>query len=279
MWVGRLTRVDSLRFGATIRVARIRRGWRQSDLAAAAGVSRGTVSRIERGAIHEISFGTLVAVAGALDVRLELLTRSRGADLDRLLNQKHAALAEAVIARLRAIGGWVVRPEVSFSEWGERGIVDLLAWHERSASVLVIELKTDIIDVGELLGTLDRKRRLGIRVAASLGWPATSVATCLIVGESMSNRRRVEARARTFRAALPDDGRRARAWLRDPAGDLRALLFVSNARPGSVRSSFATVRRVSRCRRLAAPADSRTTERGSIGVESVEQGDPGRILI
>ena len=271
--------MDPLRFGAAIRIARIRRGWRQSDLAAAAGVSRGTVSRIERSAIHEISFGTLVAVAAALDVRVELLTRSRGADLDRLLNQKHAALAEAVIARFRRIGGWVVRPEVSFSEWGERGIVDLLAWHEPSASVLVIELKTEIVDVGELLGTLDRKRRLGVAIAASVGWPARTVATCLIVGESMSNRRRVDAHAGTFRAALPADGRRARAWLRNPAGDLRALLFVSDARRGSVRSSFASVRRVSSRRSAAGPTHSSTTDRRSTTSEALEQDDLGRILI
>jgi transcriptional regulator with XRE-family HTH domain len=271
--------VDPLRFGAAIRASRIRRGWRQSDLAAASGVSRGTVSRIERGAIHEIAFGMLTRVAAALDVRVELLTRSRGADLDRLLNQKHAALAEAVIALLRRIGGWVVRPEVSFSEWGERGIVDLLAWHERSSTVLVIELKTDIVDVGELLGTLDRKRRLGIRIAASAGWLATSVATCLIVAESMSNRRRVGAHAGTFRAALPDDGRRARAWLRDPGGDLRALLFVSNARPGSVRSSFATVRRVSSRRPAEAHAETSTTQHKPAASEALKQGDQSRILI
>jgi transcriptional regulator with XRE-family HTH domain len=256
--------VDSLRFGATIRVARIRRGWRQSDLAPAAGVSRSTVSRIERGVFDEISYGTLVRVAAALEVRVELLTRSRGADLDRLLNQKHAALAEAVIAWFRRIGGWVLRPEVSFSHWGERGIVDLLAWHERSSTLLVIELKTEIVDVGELLGTLDRKRRLAREIAKPFGWRPTVIGVCLLVAEGRSGRRRVLAHEATFRAALPDDGRRLRTWLRVPVGELAAIAFVSDARRGSVRAGFATVRRVSasRARRIA-PSQAQTEHESS----------------
>jgi transcriptional regulator with XRE-family HTH domain len=236
--------VDERRFGAAIRAARIRRRWRQADLASAAGVSRGTISRIERGACDEISYGRLRHVGAVLDVSVELLARSRAADLDRWINSKHSALAEAVIASLRRHDGWTVRPEVSFSQWGERGIVDLLAWHQECAALLVIELKTEIVDVGELLGTLDRKRRLAGDIARPLGWTPAVVGTCLLIGEGRTNRRRVLAHHRTFRAALPDDGRQLRAWLRKPVGTLAALTFVSDARPTSTRAGFATVRRV-----------------------------------
>ena len=90
--------MDDLRFGAVIRAARIRRGWRQCDLAAAAGVSDATVSRLERGHFDGVQIRTIRAIARALDVRVELLPRSRGGDLDRLVNAKHAALSEAVVA-------------------------------------------------------------------------------------------------------------------------------------------------------------------------------------
>jgi transcriptional regulator with XRE-family HTH domain len=249
--------MDEKRFGSAIRAARLRAAWRQVDLAAAARVSRATVSRIERGLIDDVGFGTLRRVAAALDVRVELLTRTRGADLDRLLNAKHSGLAEAVVRMLAGVGGWAVRPEVSFSEFGERGIVDLVARHNAQGAVLVIELKTDIIDVGELLGTLNRKRRLGPVIARGLGWQTTSVSTCLIVAEGTTNRRLVLAHAATFRAALPDDGRRARAWLRNPVGPLHATCFVSDARPRSVRSGFATVRRVSSHRTAAGASKTR----------------------
>lgn len=237
--------MDDMRFGAAIRAARIRRGWRQIDLAKAAGVSTGTITRLERGHAGRMTIEMVRRVAAVLDIRVELLPRSRAADLDRLVNAKHAALAEAVVARLRRVRGWEVRPEVSFSVWGERGIVDVLAWHAGRSALLVIELKTEIVDVGELLGTLDRKRRLGREIAAPIGWRPATVSAWLSVGDGMTNRRRITAHSATLRAALPDDGRQLRSWLLDPAGEVRALTFVSDGHPGAVRSGFTTIRRVS----------------------------------
>ena len=236
--------MDDLRFGAAIRAARIRRGWRQADLAAAAGVSDATVSRIERGHLDGLTLRVVRRVAAALEVRIEILPRSRAADLDRIVNARHSALAEGVMARIAGLPGWVVRPEVSFGIYGERGVVDVLAWHAARRALLVIELKTEIIDVGELLGTLDRKRRLGAAISEPLGWKPATVSAWLIVGEGMTNRRRVDAHAATFRAALPNDGRTARAWLADPSRELRALTFFSYRPAGTLRSSSGATRRV-----------------------------------
>jgi transcriptional regulator with XRE-family HTH domain len=121
--------MDDLRFGAAIRAARIRRGWRQTYLARAAGVSDVTVSRIERGHLDAITIRIVRRVAAALEVRIELQPRSPSADLDRIVNARHAGLADAVLARLARVPGWVARPEVSFGVYGKRGIADLLAWH------------------------------------------------------------------------------------------------------------------------------------------------------
>jgi hypothetical protein len=199
-------------------------------------------------------------VAVALDVRIELLPRSRSADLDRLVNARHAGLGESVLDRFLAIPAWIARPEVSFGVYGERGVVDILAWHAARRALLVIELKTEIVDVGELLGTLDRKRRLGREIAEPLGWHPQTTSAWLIVAEGMTNRRRIAAHAATFRAALPDDGRTVRAWLRRPgeegdrgAGVLRALTFVPDRRPGNVRSGFSTPRRIRTRRQSTRP--------------------------
>jgi ribosome-binding protein aMBF1 (putative translation factor) len=43
-----LDRLNDQRFGAIVRVLRVRRRWRQVDLARRAGVSQSVVSRIER---------------------------------------------------------------------------------------------------------------------------------------------------------------------------------------------------------------------------------------
>lgn len=243
--------MDGERVGRVVRAGRHRRRWRQVDLALRAGVSATVVSRIEHGRLGEVSLEALERAAAALDVQLSIIARWRGGDLDRMLNSRHAALAERAIAWLRALGPWVTRPEVSFAYGAERGIVDILAWWPDRRALLVVELKTDIVDVGELLGTLGRKRRLAPRIAAELGWAPDVVGACLLIDEGRTNRRRVAAHALTFRASLPDDGRRLRAWLLDPQGALAALAFLPDPRSTNVRHSPATVRRVRPSRREA----------------------------
>ena len=68
---------------------------------------------------------------------------------------------------------------MSFSIGRERGVIDSLAVHAASRASLVIELKTEIVDVNELIATFDRKARLAQRIATERGWgsgPGRSVA-------------------------------------------------------------------------------------------------------
>lgn len=215
-------------------------------MAAAAGVSSSTVSRIERGHIGSLSVDTVGAVAASLDIRLDLLPRWRAGDLDRLLNGRHSALHESVARSFRELREWVVRPEVSFSMYGERGVIDLLAWHPTRRALLVIELKTDIVDVNDLLGTADRKRRLAPKVAAELGWQAASVSSWLIVAPGRTNRRRIAAHGAVLRNAFPIDGRGIGGWIREPDGAVAALSMWPDLHGQNVRPDLATIRRVRR---------------------------------
>jgi hypothetical protein len=70
---------------------------------------------------------------------------------------------EAVARRFGRLPGWVLIPEASFSIFGERGIVDILMWHAAVGALAIVELKTAIVDVQELIGTMDRKRRRASR--------------------------------------------------------------------------------------------------------------------
>jgi transcriptional regulator with XRE-family HTH domain len=244
--------VDDLQFGMRARAARTRRGWRQADLAAAAGVSDSVVSRIERGHLDAMPLRVIRRVAAVLEIRVELQPRSRAADLERLVSARHSALAESVLAWFATLPGWLARPEVSFNVFGDRGVVDILAWHPATRSLLINELKTAIVDVGELLGTLDRKRRRAMEIAEQLGWRPATVSVWLIVAEGSTSRHRIAEHRATFRAALPQDGRAARGWVRHPVGELRALATWSNRLPGTVRTGLATPRRVRRPRQPAA---------------------------
>jgi len=230
--------------GASLRAVRIRRGWRQEDLARRARVSRATVSRIERGLLDGVTFGVLVRTADALDARLEIVVNWRGGDLDRLLDAGHAALSERVAARLGALPGWVFVPEVSFAIHGERGSIDILAWHPSTRSLVVIEVKTEIADLHEMLGTVDRKRRLARRIAAERGWYALTVSTWLVVAEGSTNRRRVADHRALLRGAFPADGHALRSWLYEPQGNIAAMSFSSDDAVESVRQRLPTVRRV-----------------------------------
>ena len=135
------------------------------------------------------------------------------------------------------------RPGGLVSIFGERGIIDLLPLHPATGSLLVIELKTAIIDVNELAGTLDRKTRLALRIAAERGWRAQTVSRWVVVSRSSTNSRRIAAHRSVLRAAFPGDGRAARGRLSEPSGAIGALsTWSSTNRGGRRRSSVPRVR-------------------------------------
>jgi len=89
--------------------------------------------------------------------------------------------------------GWVTEPEVSFSIYGERGIIDVLAWHPGRRILLVIELKTEFVDVNELMGSVDRKRRLAAAIARERGWDSAAIGAWVVIADSRTNRRALAA--------------------------------------------------------------------------------------
>jgi hypothetical protein len=204
------------------------------------------VSLIERGHIGAVSVNTLRRVAAVLDIRIDVLPRWRGGELDRLLNARHSAVQDAVARWLVRVGGWAVAPEASFAIYGERGWVDLLAWHAATATLLVIEIKTEVVDLQDLVGVVDRKVRLAPRIGRERGWAPQHVACWVVVAESATNRRRVAAHSALLRAAFPADGRLMRQWLRQPAGRVAALSFFSDSNGDGAKRGFSGRQRVRR---------------------------------
>src|SRR5215213_6669060 len=116
--------MDDQQAGWALRSIRIRKRWRQQDLSSKAGVSRSVISRIEHGPLHTVPLGLIRRVAAALDARFDTVVRWQWGDLGRLLNSRHAAMHEAMATLFAGLDGWVSEPEVSFSIYGERGIID-----------------------------------------------------------------------------------------------------------------------------------------------------------
>ena len=260
------------RFGAAIRFLRIRRGWRQVDLAARAGVSQSTVSRMERGHLATLTLEAIRLVAAALDLRVDVLGRWRGGDLDRLLGAGHSALHEAVARHLDRRAGWRFASEVSFSNYGDRGIIDLLAWHEPTRSLLVIELKTEFVDMNELIGTLDRKRRNATQIARKRGWlvEPSGVSVWVIVADTSTNRHRATDHRAMLGTAYPSDGRSMRGWLRTPIGEIRCLSFWPVSHPGTATARSGVRQPVRHRVRVAAHARIVTPDAGRRGIEGRE---------
>lgn len=238
--------MDDQRVGSSLRTLRLRRRLRQKDASIAAGVPRGVAMLIEAGRLDNVRFGDIRRYAKALGARFDGSVLWQGADLDRMLNRGHARLHEAMAAWLASLAGWVVVPEVSFSYRGERGVIDIVAWHAATLTLLVIELKTRIVDINDLMATMDVRRRLASRIAGERGWQPTSIGLWVAVAPGRTNARALAEHVTVLRAKFPADGRAMRRWLANPRGGIDALSFVPQVRLGDLGRDVATPRRVRR---------------------------------
>ena len=141
--------------------------------------------------------------------------------------QKCGQLVEEVVRVLRS-ANWVVATEVSFNEFGERGSIDVLAFHRETRSLLVIEVKTTIADAQDLQASLDRKVRLARKIAADRGWHARSVAKVLVLVDTRANRQRVGVLSATFTVTFPSRTWAVRRWVANPSErePLRGIWFL-----------------------------------------------------
>ena len=220
------------RLGLLLRAIRRRAGMTQLTLAAAARVPRGDVMAVEAGRAHEVELGRLRRIFATADARLKVVAWWRGAVADRLLDERHAALLETALA-LYERRGWQATTEVTFSEWGERGSIDLLAGHRATRLAVVNEVKATIGSLEETNRVLSVKARLARRlVNERFGWGPAAVSRLLIVPTENTVRRVVERHGHTMRALYPMRGREVRAWLRDPSGPghVGGIWFVSEVR-------------------------------------------------
>jgi transcriptional regulator with XRE-family HTH domain len=239
--------VDAVRFGRQVRALRRRRGWRQLDLALSARTSRATVSRVELGHADEVTLAAIDAIARALLARVELAVSWNGEGLDRLLDADYAALVDRVAHDLRALE-WDVAIEVSFNIRGERGSIDILAFHPVTRVVLVVEVKSVVPDLQAMVFTLDRKSRLAVEIARSRGWAARCSGRILVVADGRTTRRRVAEHAALFDSAFPARSVAVKRWIRQPDAKqpISGLWFLANDRRASARHRVVGCRRTAR---------------------------------
>lgn len=245
--------MEDVRIGRICRELRRRRGWRQSDLAARVGCHQTTISRLERGHLATLSVGLVRRILAALEARFDGTVSWRGGQLDRVLDERHADIVETA-ARLLPRERWQQLVEVTCSQFGERGSIDLLAMEPASRNVAVLEVKSAITSIEETHRRHEVKVRLARRIVRErFGWEPEHVGRILVVPEDRSIRRIVERHQSTFAASYPARNREVRRWLRDPHGSIAGLWFVTVKHPRHARHDGSGPERV-RSRRTSMAA-------------------------
>jgi hypothetical protein len=201
------------------------------------------IGRIELGQIGRIAHDDLVAAAAALGGQLALDFRWRGEGLDRLIDEEHAAIVDQLVGLYRA-ARWDVAVEVSFSIFGERGSIDVFAWHPIVQVVAVNEVKASVPEAGGTVIGVDRKSRLAPDIAKERGWRCKGVARFLVIRDGSTSRRRIAEHGRLFRSAFPAGGRESLEWIRNPTDRLvSGLILLPDTRDaGSARRRTARKR-------------------------------------
>jgi transcriptional regulator with XRE-family HTH domain len=219
--------VEALRAGKVLRIVRRRRGLTQANLAAMAGVAQQTVSLLERGKADGSTLRTIKKVAAPLGITVDLVLRWKGPELDRLVDARHAMLVKAVVSRLGP--DWQVVVEYTFNHYGDRGSVDVLAWHAGARMVLLVEVKTELDSLEAVLRSMDVKTRVvPALLARDRGWRGQLGGSVLVLPDDSASRRAVARLSPVFDVALPGRTMMVRQWLRKPVGPLRGIWFLAD---------------------------------------------------
>ena len=180
---------------------------------------------------------TIRRVFGVLEASVNLEIRWRGGAIDRLIDERHAGLSGKASDELDA-RGWTSIAEVTYNHFGERGSIDLIAWHAVTETLLVVEIKTELTSLEATLRKHDEKARLAPRIVAErFGWQASTAARLLVLPEDRTARRQVERVDALLRRAYPLRGWASKRWLTAPTGRGDGLihLSVTRARSGGQR--------------------------------------------
>ncbi len=218
--------MDDVRVGRALRALRLRRGLTQRELAKLVGLSQSAVSLAERGHLDRLSIRAVRRIFGALDARFEGQVTWRGGALDRLLDERHAALVETVVRDLQT-AGWDILVEVSFNHYGDRGSIDVLGVHRASRCGVVGEVKSDLTVIEETNRRLDVKVRLApALIEERFGVRPVALGRLLVLPRSTTSFRRVGRLSATFDAVLPGRTVETRRWIQEPGGPFAGIAFV-----------------------------------------------------
>jgi transcriptional regulator with XRE-family HTH domain len=178
-------------------------GWTQAELGRRAHLSQSFVSRVEHALLPDLSLVDATRLLEAMGARLTVgVSAPFLADRELQRDPAHARCTAYVAARLKR-DGWLTATEVEIGGDRSRGWIDLLAYHPDCRLMLVIEIKTEIRDLGAIERTLGWYEREAWVAARRLGWRPNKVVGCLFLLATEMNEARISDNQASFSARFP----------------------------------------------------------------------------
>jgi len=188
----------------------------REQLAERVGVTPSYIGRIERGEANP-SVALIEGIGEALGLDLRLDVRPPifpgGPHVRDVVHARCSAYADR---HLRS-QGWVTVREVEIVQGRSHGWVDLLAFDRRSGTLLIVEVKTRLLDLGALERQLAWYERSARQPALALGWRARRSALVVLALASEEVDRVVRAHRDLLSFAFPIRAREIARGLADPA--------------------------------------------------------------
>jgi transcriptional regulator with XRE-family HTH domain len=173
----------------------------REELAGRVGVTPSYIGRVERGLANP-SLTLVERIAEALGLDMQLVFREPIFPAGpRVRDAVHARCSAYVDRHLRALG-WATAREVEIVHGRSHGWIDLLAFDQRTRTLLIIEIKTRLDDLGALERQLGWYERMAWQSARRLGWRPTRVVSIILALASDEVERVVRSHRDLIRVAF-----------------------------------------------------------------------------
>ena len=173
----------------------------QQTLADSVGVSRAYIATIESGRGNP-SIDLVERVADRLGIQLDLVGLRPVVISPPQRDLVHARCSGYVHRRLQG-AGWDVRRELEVVHGRHHGWVDLLAFDTRTRTLLIVEVKTRLDDLGAIERQLGWYERSALGLAGELGWRPNRVAGWLVALASDEVDTAIRANGPALQTAFP----------------------------------------------------------------------------
>jgi transcriptional regulator with XRE-family HTH domain len=190
---------------------RVRLRLTQLEVAVGADVSRGYVARIERGTANP-TLAAVDRISQVLGIEADLTFRTPTIIGSTQRDVVHARCSAYVERRLRS-AGWQTAREVEVVQARSHGWIDVLAFNPEDETLLVIEIKTRLDDLGSVERQLGWYGRSAGDVARRIGWTPRRIVIWLVVLASDEVEAVITRNADLLRGQFPVRAREMLTWL------------------------------------------------------------------